>query len=582
MMDSQEMVQQDTVAQEKHIFSTKEDILGHINQLVQNNSDITKQELDYIKTAYYRIQSQEREAAEKKYIEEGGDPMQYTITPDPLEETFKAGLNILKEHRQQQQQALEAEKQANLKRKLEIIERIKVLAASPEEAADTYKEMKELQQEWKELKNVPAEQAADLWQNYQHYTEQFYDMLKLNIEAREYDFKKNLEQKTAICEAAEKLANEEDVVSAFHQLQELHNQFREIGPVEKELREPLWARFKQASTTINKRHADHFEALHKEQDENLIKKTELCDKVEMIDTSVIKTAAEWDEKTKEVIAMQAEWKTIGFAPKSVNIKIYERFRTACDRFFTAKNEYYAALKESYAENITKKEALVKQAIELADSTDWKATAEKLQQLQKDWKEIGAVPHRIGDKLWTDFRTACDKFFNARKAVSSDTRNELRSNLEKKQGILEQLKTLAESVDVDDLRQKVQSLAAEYNAVGHVPFKDKDELFKQYHDLLDVIYDKIRKSNTGRRLEGFKRNFSEVAKRGENAVQTERQKMQRRYDAMKQELDTYENNMSLFTASSQKGSSLISEMEHKIEKLRNELQLMKEKIKATKE
>lgn len=580
MMDSQEMVQQEAQTPEKRIFNSKAEVLECTRELANGNAEISKQELDHLKTAFYRLLNNEREAEQKKYLDEGGDPMQYVVTVDPDEEAFKTIMAQIKERRQEQMLQLEAEKQANLKRKLEIIERIKALAVSPEEAAGTYQEVKDLQQEWRELKAVPAEQAAELWRNYQLCTEQFYDMLKMNIEAREYDFKKNLEAKTALCEAAEKLGEQDDVISAFQQLQELHNQFREIGPVEKEQREAIWTRFKQASTVVNKRHADHFDAIRKEQEDNLAKKTELCDKVETVSADALKTAADWEAKGKEIIALQAEWKTIGFAPKNVNVKIYERFRTACDQFFTAKNEFFAQLKEKYSENIAKKEALVKQAQELAESTDWKATAEKLQQLQKEWKEVGQVPRKVSDQLWSDFRAACDKFFEARKAAGSGERNDQRENLQKKQAIVEQLKALAEA-ETEGLQQKVQELTAEYNAIGHVPFKDKDELFKQYHETLDVIYDRLRKSQATKRLEGFKKSFSEVAKRGEGAVQNERQRMQRKFDAMKQELANYENNMLFLTASSKKGNSLITEMERKMEKLRDEIKLMQEKLKAMK-
>ena len=488
---------------------------------------------------------------------------------------------LIKERKQAEAQKLEAEKQQNLKRKQEIIEKIKSFATSPEEASNHYQDVKAMQEEWKEIKAVPAENATELWNNYKLALEQFYDLLKMNFEAREYDFKKNLEAKTALCEAAEKLADEEDVVSAFHQLQELHNQFREIGPVAKELREEIWTRFKQASTVVNKRHADHFESLHRQEEENLQKKSELCDKVELIATDALKTAADWEAKAKEIIGIQAEWKTIGFAPKAMNVKIFERFRTACDQFFTAKNEFYQQLKSLYAENIAKKEEIVKKAQELAESKEWKATADKLIQLQKEWKEIGMTPRKVGDQLWTDFRAACDKFFEARNQAGSGVRTEQQENLQKKQGIVEKLKALIDA-EVEDLQTELQALTEEYNQIGHVPFKEKDQLFRDYHDTLDILYKKLNKSRASRRLNAFKDNLKEVAKRGENAVETERQKMQRRYNEMKQELETYENNLLFLTSSSKKGNSLIDELNRKVEKLRDELNLTKEKIKAMKE
>ncbi|MBQ9561003.1 MAG: DUF349 domain-containing protein [Prevotella sp.] len=575
MMDSQD------TAQEKRLYATKEEVLDRIKELAHGEEDIQRAEMEHLKMAFYHLLGQEREAAQKAYIEAGGDPMQYVAVPDPTEEVFKAEMALLKERKQKEAEKLEAQKQQNLKRKQEIIEKIKSFATTPEEAANNYQEVKAMQEEWKEIKAVPAENATELWNNYKLVQEQYYDLLKMNFEAREYDFKKNLEAKTALCEAAEKLADEEDVVSAFHQLQELHNQFREIGPVAKELREEIWTRFKQASTVVNKRHADHFEAIHQKEEENLQKKSELCDKVETIATDALKTTAEWEEKAKEIIGIQAEWKTIGFAPKAHNVKIFERFRTACDQFFTAKNEFYQQLKNTYAENIAKKEEIVKKAQELADSTEWKSTADKLMQLQKDWKEIGMTPRKVGEQLWTDFRAACDKFFEARNQAGSSVRTEQLENLQKKQSIVEKLKTLIEA-EVEDLQAEMQALMEEYNQTGHVPFKEKDQLFRDYHDTLDILYKKLNKNRASRRLNAFKDNLKEVAKRGENAVETERQKMQRRYNEMKQELETYENNLLFLTSSSKKGNSLIDEINRKVEKLRDELKLTQEKIKAMKE
>lgn len=582
MIDSQDTTltaeQQKEETQEKRLYASKEEVLERVKELAQGAEEINKPELDHLKTAFYHLLNAERDAAQKAYIAEGGDPMQYVVTPDETEEVFKVEMNKIKELRQAAFQKAEAEKQANLKRKLEIIERIKELTTTPEEAAAGFQEVKELQAEWREIKTVPAENASELWNNYKLVQEQFYDLLKMNFEAREYDFKKNLEQKTALCEAAERLANEEDVVSAFHQLQDLHNQYREIGPVAKELRDEIWARFKAASTVVNKRHADHFEAIRQREEENLVKKSALCDKVEAISTDECTTNADWDKKTQKVLDLQKEWKTIGFAPKAMNVKIFERFRTACDQFFTAKNEFFAGRREQFQENINKKEELVKRAQELQDSTEWRQTSDKLIALQKEWKTIGMVPRKIGDQLWNDFLAACNKFFEARNAATSGERDEQQENLKKKQGIIEQLKALVEDT-ADDLQQKMQTLIEEYKQTGHVPFKEKDEIFRQYHDTLDILYKKLNKTRANRRLNAFKEGLREVAKRGEDAVSTERQKMQRRYNDMKQELENYENNLNFLSVSSKKGNALIDELNRKVEKLRDELALMKEKIKA---
>ena len=572
MMDSQE--------EEKRIYATKQEVLDRVKELAQEENP-SKQEIDHLKVAFYHLLNTEREAQQKAYIEAGGDPMQYVVPTDEDEQVFKAEMSIIREKRQKAFLAQEEEKQNNLKRKLEIIERIKTLASSPEEANNAYQEFKALQNEWKEIKAVPAENATDLWKSYQLCVEQFYDLLKLNSEAREYDFKKNYEMKSALCDTAERLAEEEDVISAFHQLQELHSQYREIGPVAKELRDEIWNRFKQASTVVNRRHAAHFEAIRSQEEQNLSKKEELCEKIEAIANAAAKSSSEWEEKTKEVIALQAEWKTIGFAPQKMNVKIFERFRSACDAFFNAKNLYFKELKERFNENIAKKQALVEQAQALADSTDWKATSDKLIQLQKDWKTIGMVPKKLGDELWTNFLNACNKFFEARNAAGAGQRNEEHENLEKKKGIIEQLKALIESEE-EGIQQKMQALTGEYNGIGHVPFREKDTLFREYHDTLDTLYKKLNASSARRRLDKFKSNLKDAAQRGENAVNDERTRLQRRFETLKQELQTYENNLTFLSATSKKGNSLIDEMNRKMQKLRDDLDLVKAKIKAINE
>ena len=408
--------------------------------------------------------------------------------------------------------------------------------------------------------------------------EQFYDLLNLNREAREYDFKKNLDLKTKLCEAAEKLDEEPDVISAFHQLQELHQQYREIGPVAKELREEIWARFKAASTVINKKHQQHFESLRQQEETNLARKTELCEKVEAIGKEENNTANDWEKRTKEIMEIQTEWKTIGFAPQKMNVKIFERFRAACDDFFNRKAEFFKQLKERLAENAAKKKALVEKAQALCDSTEWKSTSDKLIALQKEWKTIGTTQKKIGDQLWNDFLTACNKFFEARNAANAGTRNEEHANLAKKRGIIEQLKALAEEAG-DNLQEKVQQLIAEYNAVGHVPFKEKDKVYTEFHEIVDKLYKEFHISNARRRLDNFKSNLKNVAKRGEDALDSERGRLMRRYEQLKQEIQTYENNLGFLNASSKKGNSLIDEMNRKVQKLKDDAQLVREKIKA---
>jgi hypothetical protein len=559
-------------------YSSKAEVLERVKEIAHGEDMPQKEEVDYLKTVFYKLHIAEREAKLKSFLESGGDPEQYQITPDEDEEVFKAEMSIIKERRQQQFREMEAEKENNLKRKLEIIEKIKSMVTSPEEASKTYQDFKALQQEWREIKAVPAERANELWRNYQLYVEQFYDLLKLNSVAREMDFKKNLEDKTRLCEAAEKLAEEEDIISAFHQLQQLHQDYREIGPVSKELREEVWQRFKAASTVINKRHQQYFEGLREREEANLAKKTELCEKVEAIAAEENKTSADWDRHTQDIIAIQQEWKTIGFAPQKMNVKIFERFRTACDSFFTKKSEYFKTLKETYRENAEKKRALIEKAKALQDSTEWRSTSDKLIALQKEWKTIGMVPKKLGDQLWEEFLGACNKFFEARNAAGAGQRSEEYGNLEKKRDVIARLKLATEEAG-DNLQELVQKLVEEYNAIGHVPYKEKDKLYNEYHEVLDKLYKDLNITVAKRRLNKFKDNLKQVAERGEGALDNERQRLMRQYDQMKQDIQTYENNLGFLSVSSKKGNSLIDEMNRKVQKLKDDLQLVKEKIKA---
>ena len=567
-----------TNEEERKVYETKKEVLDRVKEIAHGEDMPQKEEVDYLKTAFYKLHIADREARLKEYIDGGGDPEQYQITPDEDEEVFKAEMGIIKERRQQQFREQEAEKEENLKKKLEIIEKIKAMVTSPEEANKTYQEFKALQQEWREIKAVPAEKANELWRNYQLYVEQFYDLLKLNSEAREYDFKKNLELKTKLCEAAEKLAEEQDVISAFHQLQKLHQEYREIGPVSKELREEVWNRFKAASTVINKRHQQHFEGIRAREEENLAKKTALCEKVEAIAKEENKGSGDWERRTKEIIELQAEWKTIGFAPQKMNVKIFERFRAACDDFFGRKAEYFRGLKDTFKENAEKKRALIEKAKALQDSTDWKSTGDKLINLQKEWKTIGMVPKKLGDQLWEEFLGACNKFFEARNAATAGTRGEEHANLEKKRDVIERLKAVAEE-KAENIQEKVQELVAEYQGIGHVPFREKDKLYEEYHAVLDKLYKELNISVAKRRLNNFKQNLKQVAERGENALDNERSRLFRQYEAMKQEIQTYENNLGFLSVSSKKGNSLIDEMNRKVQKLKDDMNLVREKIKA---
>ena len=580
MMDSQEnaLLQQSTLDPAKKAYATKQEVLERVKEIAHSAEVPNKEELDMLKTIFYKIHLAERDAQTKEYLAAGGDPEKYVLLPDDTEEAFKAEMQIIKEKRAKIFLQQEEEKQENLAKKLEIIEKIKAMTTSPEEANKSYQEFKTLQQEGKEIKAIPADKANEVWKNYQLYVEQFYDLLKLNNEAREYDFKKNLEAKTKLCEAAEKLAEEPDVISAFHQLQDLHQEYREIGPVAKELREEIWTRFKNASTVINKKHQQHFEDLHAKEEENLAKKTALCEKIEAINLKEKKQASDWEDATKAIIEIQGEWKKIGFAPQKMNVKIFERFRIANDEFFSKKADFFKNIKSQYAENLEKKQKLVEKAKLLADSTDWKKTGDKLIQMQREWKNIGFVPRKQGDQLWKEFLGACNKFFDARNKLNAGARSEEHANLDKKREIIAKLNELVENAG-EHLQKNMQDLIAQYNAVGHVPFKEKDKVYQEYHEVMDKLYKTLRSNNAKRHIHNFKNNLKNVAEKGVNALDNERGRLLRRYDQLRTEITTYENNLGFLNAASKKGNSLVEEMNRKVEKLKEDLKLVKEKIKA---
>lgn len=561
----------------RHIYTSKAEVLERAKEIAQSEDHPSRDEVEHLKSSFYRLCQAERDQALKDYLAQGGDPDGYQILPDDVEQAFKAEMQIIKEKRARIFQEQEAEKESNLKRKLEIIDRIKAMATSPDQANKSFQEFKQLQQEWKEIKNVPAQQASELWRNYQLQVENYYDLLNLNREAREYDFKRNLEIKTHLCEEAEKLAEETDVVSAFHQLQDLHQQYRETGPVAKELREQIWTRFKAASTVINKKHQQHFEELRAKETDNLNRKTVLCEKAEAVAKEENKGVGDWDKHTKQIIELQKEWKTIGFAPQKMNDKIFQRFRAACDDFFGRKGEFFKTLKETYAKNIEKKKALIEKAKALQDSTEWRSTADKLIALQKEWKTVGVVPHKTGDQLWAEFLGACNHFFEARKAAHAGTHSEEHTNLEQKRDIITRMKALADET-ADDAQEKIQALVDEYNKVGHVPYKEKDKVYKEFHDTLNELYTKLHISINNRRLDNFKQSLKSVAKRGDDAVDTERGRLVRRYEQLKQELATFENNLGFLSIASKKGNSLVGEMNRRAQKLKDDIELIRQKIK----
>ena len=561
---------------------TKEEILAKLKEVVADVENVAKPEIDGLKQSFYKLHNAEQDAARKLFIENGGAAENFVPQTDCVEEEFKNIMSVIKEKRSALTAELEKQKEMNLQVKLSIIEELKELVESPDDANKSYTEFKKLQQQWNEVKLVPQAKVNELWKNYQLYVEKFYDLLKLNNEFREYDFKKNLEIKTHLCEAAEKLADEADVVSAFHQLQKLHQEFRDTGPVAKELRDEIWARFKAASTTVNRRHQQHFEALKEVEQHNLDQKTVICEIIEAIDYKELTNFASWESKTQEVIALQNKWKTIGFAPQKMNVKIFERFRKACDEFFRKKGEFFKSLKEGMNENLEKKRALCEKAEALKDSTDWKATADELTKLQKEWKTIGPVAKKYSDAVWKRFISACDYFFEQKNKATSSQRSVEQENLEQKKDIIEKLNAIDDQMDTEEATQLVRDLMKEWNGVGHVPFKEKDRIYKQYHSQIDKLFERFNISASNKKLSNFKSTISSIQEGSPQALYREREKLVRAFDNMKNELQTYENNLGFLTTSSKKGNSLLTEINRKVEKLKADIELVKEKIKVVDE
>ena len=554
---------------------TKEEIIQRLKEINEDACNADKQEIDSLKQNFYKLHKAEQETARKAFIEQGGKAEDFTPATDPLEAEFKQVMSAIKEKRNALTAAQEQEKEENLVKKLAILDKMKEFTESPEDSGKRYNEFKQLQQKWNDIKQVPAAKVNELWKSYQLYTEKFYDMLKLNNEFREYDFKKNLEAKEHLCEAAEKLATEPDVVSAFHQLQKLHQEFRSIGPVAKELRESIWARFKAASTIVNRRHQQHFEELKEKEQHNLDQKTVICEIVESMEYDTFKTFADWEDKTQEILALQAKWKTIGYAPQKMNVKIFERFRAACDEFFRRKAAFFKSIKESMAENLEKKKALCEKAESLKDSTDWKETAEILTKLQKEWKTIGPVAKKHSDAVWKRFIGACDYFFEQKNKATSSQRSIESENQTKKEAVINQLKALDESGTTDEATaDKTRALMKEWNSIGFVPFKEKDRLYKEYHTVVDRLFDKLHLSATEKKLNNFKSGLSK-----EGNLYRDREKLVRTYEGLKNDIQTYENNLGFLNSSSKKGNSLVTEINRKIERLKADMQLVLKKIEA---
>ena len=567
--------EQDEESKKYSNYQTKEEIIARLKEIVEGEDEISRQEVEALKSNFYRIQKQQSEDAYKAYIDGGGDPDAYMPAPNTDEAAFKDYMAAIREKRAAQHEAEVQTLEDNYAKKLTIIEKIKEILATPDEVNKSYNDFKALQQQWNEIKSVPAEKATDLWKTYQLHVEQFYDTLKLNNEFRAYDFKKNLELKTALCERAEKLQEEEDVVSASRKLQQLHQEFREIGPVERDLREGIWNRFKAASTIINKRHQEYFESRKAQELENLEKKSAICDQVEGFELDSLKTFADWNAISDKIIALQAEWKTIGFAPQKMNVKIFERFRAACDNFFTRKAEFFKSVRDSLNNNLKLKEELVAQAEALKDSTAWKETTDAIIALQKKWKEIGTVPKKFSDDVWNRFNAACDAFFEAKKAANSSQRSEQNENLQKKQAIIDELAAIDPATEEGDYRPKLRKAQEDWNNIGHVPYKVKEDIYKAFRAQMDRLYGALSERASRNRVSRFR---DEVRSGDGNKI---RERLLRQYDILKNEINTYENNLGFLSLSSKSksGNALVEELNRKVDKLRADLEEIRQKIAA---
>jgi len=538
-----------------------------------------KDSVEELKQSFYKIRKQEVEEARKLFVEEGGTEETFVIEPDESEETFKTLLNSFKEKKAALLADQQKIRETNLKEKLQIIEDIKALCEKADEVGKRYPDFQQLQQRFKEITLIPPTHVNDIWKNYQLQVENFYELLKINKELRDYDFKKNFEHKFALCEAAERLAEEKDVISAFHQLQKLHDEWREIGPVSKEHREELWNRFKDASTVVNKAHQQHFDALREKEQNNEQEKIALCVAAEAVTLDDLTSFNKWEDKTKVLLELQEKWKTIGFAPKKVNNELFDRFRKGCNRFFDAKSEYFKSVKDEMNTNLDRKKALCEKAEALKDSTDWKKASESLVELQKEWKTIGAVSKKHSDIIWKRFIAACDFFFEQKNKHFSANKESEQANLAQKKELITKLEAIDETTEGGEAVKLVRSLMDEFNALGHVPFKEKDKIYTAFHEIVDKQFARLNIQESKSRIQSFKSSISNIAEKenSQSQLYRERDRMVRTYETMKQELKTYENNIGFFTSSSKSGGGMLKEMNKKIQKLKDDMEVIAQKV-----
>lgn len=558
---------------------TRLQIVERLEALINSAVEEVKDEIENLKQNYYKLRKQEVDAEKTEFEANAQEDSETQFAPsaDTLEERLKGALQIFKEKKAKFLAELEETRAKNLERKQTILDEMAKIVNDSDNINKRYNEFQQLQQAFKEITDIPASAVNQTWKNFQHSVEQFYDMLKINKELRDYDFKKNLEQKTAICKAAEALTESKDIIAAFKELQRLHDEWRNTGPVERELREQIWTRFKDASTIISKRYQAHFEAIKEQERENEEAKIKLCEKIEAINTDELKNFQTWEEKTKEIVDIQSEWKKIGYTSRKKSSQLYERFRNACDIFFKKKSEYYKAVKSEFAKNLEQKRALCEKAEALKESTEWQKTTEKYIALQKEWKTVGAVPRKYSDALWKRFISACDYFFEQKAKETAGQMETEKANLAAKQAIIEKIMAIDSDTEGKDAENELRNLIAEWNGIGFVPYKEKDKLNKAFKAALDKQFEKFNIQNRNARLSAYASTIKEISGGNASKLHSERERLLRTYDRMKAELQTYENNMGFFSISSKQGNSIVKEIERKIKKLKDDMQLIVQKI-----
>jgi hypothetical protein len=564
---------------EAYVALSQAELVEKLKEVMNKSvTEIEKEEVDAIRQLFYKKNKAEIENQKKVFVENGGEESAFEPEIDHNEVILKDLLQKYREEKASHYDAIEKEREDNLSKKVAILDQLKTIAESGD-LGESLSVFRKLQQEWKTIGQVPQAKVNELWKTYNLYMERFYDLIKINNEMRDYDFKKNLEQKTVLCDTAEKLTEEKDVVAASRLLQKLHEEWREIGPVSRELREELWNRFKNASTVINKKHQEFFASLKAQEEVNLTAKTALCEQVEAIDLTTLKTYKDWEAKTIEIVGLQQQWKTIGFAPRKENIKIYERFRSACDLFFRSKSEFMKATKAELDTNYEKKKALCEKAESLKDSTDWKATTQIMVDIQKEWKTVGPVQKKYSDMLWKRFVSACDYFFEQKETVFSSKKSEEHTNLALKKDLIDSIANFIKGEDIQESLNELKALIGKWSTIGHVPFKEKDKIFKAFKDAVNKQMDALNVDAINRKLISFKDNIEKIAD-GEhpNQLYREREKLLRIYDSLKAEISTYENNMGFISTKSKKSDLIVQELEHKIERLKEERNLIEKKIK----